>query len=115
MHAVDLDSPFSAEPSASAPALAPRLQSTKSGASAEGFIWQNSKAAGRLKGAELYTSGPLSPAEPNRRNAAVPPSQFHQELLAATAVSSGRRHGGGVRRPLQCRQVQRAERHHRPQ
>src|SRR5688572_4545258 len=106
MHAVDFDSPFSAEPSASATALTPRLQSTKSGASAKGFIWQNSKAARRLKGAELYTSGPLSPAEPNRRNAAVPRSQFHQERLAAAAVSCRRRRRGGVRRPLQCRQIQ---------
>src|SRR5688500_9761775 len=102
MHAVDLDSPFSAEPSASAVALTPRLQSTKSGASAKGFIWQNSKAARRLKGAELYTSGPPPPpAEPNRRNAAVPRSQFHQQRLAAASVSGRRRHRSGIRRPLQ--------------
>src|SRR5688572_19382791 len=114
MHAVDFDSPFSAEPSASATSLTPRPQSadesTKSGASAKGFIWQNSKAAGRLKGAELYTSGPVSPAEPNRRNAAVPRSQFHQQRLATAPVSCRRGRRGGVRRALECRQIQRAER-----
>ena len=87
--------------------------------SAKGFIWQNSKAAGGAQKARNCTLAALAAACPSpnvaQRMPQFPEATFHHQRLAAAPVSCRRRGRGRVRRPLECRQVQRAERHHRPQ
>ena len=76
MHAVALDSPFSAEPAASAPALdSPGCKARRAGQARKASFMAKLQGSGALKGAELYTSGPAAACRARTpRNAAVPRS-----------------------------------------
>ena len=140
MQAVDLVCPSSADPSAPSAAVrcaphehdgqtafisnAPRVDGTLH--IRPGMSEQTYRASASLKGAELYTSRRRSGGR-DRRPPESPPSQsvaqwpsFPDSTLSSPAPGSrdsfppDDRRRGRIRRPFECGQVQRPERHHRP-